>query len=75
MTFIPTRGLELGLFKVRQILLTRSGGQQTSNRSFRHCPIFGKVFIAGIETAQMIQKSQIPDIGTTAFQTFVALAA
>ena len=31
--------------------------------------------IAGIETAHMIRKDQIPANGTTAFQTFAALAA
>ena len=30
--------------------------------------------IAGIETAHMIRKDQIPANGTTAFQTFAALA-
>jgi len=31
--------------------------------------------LAGIETAHMIRKGQIPANGTTAFQAFAALAA
>lgn len=31
--------------------------------------------LAGIETTHMIRKGQIPANGTTAFQTFAALAA